>query len=172
MGYTTWFEGAFRLDRQLTAEHEHYLAKFAGTRRMKRDAAKTERREDPTRVAAGLPVGADGGYFVGADGAMGQEYGADDVVDGNGPPEGQPGLWCQWVPSEDGTAIVHDGGEKFYYYEEWLAYLLEHFLGPWGYVVNGAVTWQGEESGDRGRLIVQDNAVRVQRAVITYEDVE
>ena len=40
----------------------------------------------------------------------------------------QPGLWCQWVPNASGTAIVWDEGEKFYYYIEWIKYLIEHFL--------------------------------------------
>jgi hypothetical protein len=66
------------------------------------------------------------------------------------------------MPDEEGTAIVGDGAEKFYSYIEWLGYLLGHFLRPWGYVLDGTLTWQGEEEEDHGRIIVVDNAVTVE----------
>jgi hypothetical protein len=49
--------------------------------------------------------------------------------------------------------------EKFYYYTEWLQYLCDHFLAPWGYVLNGEVTWEGEDHSDVGLLKVVDNKV-------------
>lgn len=70
-----------------------------------------------------------------------------------------PGYYCQWVPTGDGTGITWDGGEKFYEYVEWLEYIIEHFLVPKGYVLNGAVRYQGEEIGDVGRIEVKDNKV-------------
>lgn len=171
MGYTTDFSGKFDIDRPLAPEHKSYLEAFAYTRRMKRDPAKTEQRPDPVRLAAGLPVGHDGGYFVGAIGDYGQEYPvgspwggtADDLLDYNLEPGGQPSLWCQWVPTEDGTAIEWNGTEKFYSYIEWLEYLIEHFLGPWGYSLNGEVKWKGEDRGDRGTITVRNNAVLIVR---------
>jgi len=167
MGYTTTFKGQFDLDRPLAPEHKTYLDAFAYTRRMKRDPVKTEQRPDPVRLAVSLPVGPDGGYFVGASGDFGQEHRpgppwggtADDLLDFNREPDGQPGLWCQWVPTEDGTGIEWNGTEKFYSYEEWLKYIIEHFLKPWGYVLNGSVKWKGEASNDRGTLVVTNNEV-------------
>ena len=73
----------------------------------------------------------------------------------------QPGLWCQWRPNDDGTAIVWDEGEKFYSYIEWLAYIMDHFLRPWGYELEGSVYWDGEESDDFGVLEIKDNKVLV-----------
>ena len=82
---------------------------------------------------------------------------------------GMPGIWCGWRPSEDGTAIVHDGGEKFYDYIEWMQYLCDHFLTPWGYMVAGIVEWEGEENTDMGRMVISSpNKVTAQYAVITY----
>lgn len=158
MGYHTEFSGQFDLDRPLAPEHREYLAKFAETRRMKRDAAATETRPDPIRQAVGLPVGEGGGYFVGALGDFGQEdSGVPGLLDYNNPPSGQPGLWCNWAPNADGTAIEWNGAEKFYYYTEWLAYIIKHFLEPWGYKISGQVTWQGEEHGDHGIIAIHDN---------------
>ncbi len=175
MGYTTDFHGEFTLDRPLTDAQADYLRKFADTRRMERDEVLTERRPDPLREAVGLPVGLEGGYFVNEDGPSGQ--GKDmfgdrpgDVLDYNIPPKGQPGLWCQWVPNWEGTAIEWDGGEKFYNYTEWLKYLIEHFLKPWGYVLNGSVEWNGEDRGDVGKLVVEDNVLKTLPGSIVYGD--
>jgi hypothetical protein len=143
----------------LRPEHAAYLRAFANTRRIRRDARRAKYLPDPLRHAVGLPLGPHAGYYVGNAGEFGN--GGDAfVIDENEPPKGQPGLWCQWVPTDDGTAIVWDGGEKFYYHLEWLHYLLDHFLKPWGYVLNGKVTWQGEDPEDVGIILVVDNVVR------------
>jgi hypothetical protein len=71
MGYSTDFEGRFELDKPLTAAHATYLKKFNATRRIKRNASLTQNRPDPLRLAVGLPVGEEGGYFVGGGGFMG-----------------------------------------------------------------------------------------------------
>lgn len=170
MGYHTDFDGSFQVEPPLKPEHRAYLEKFSGTRRMRRVPAITAARPDPIREAAGLPVGRDGAYFVGAGGHAGQEpeegpLGANrkklGIIDYNSPPAGQPGLWCQWTPTEDGEAIVWDGGEKFYDYVEWLQYLIAHFLKPWGYVLNGKVEWEGEERSDFGVICVEANEVSI-----------
>jgi hypothetical protein len=168
MGYTTTFEGEFKLDKPLKPEHAAYLAKFAETRRMKRDADVTATRPDPVREAVALPVGVEGGYFVGSDAQFGQEYGAAGILDSNQPPDEQPGLWCQWVPTEDGTGIVWDSGEKFYAYIEWIEYLIANFLAPWGYTLNGTVEWLGEDADDRGQIVIKDNVVKVLRGQVKY----
>lgn len=167
MGYTTDFDGLFEVTPPLKPEHAAYLKAFSGTRRMVRDGFKTAKRPDPVREAVGLPVGDNGAYFVGEGGECGQgDFPKGDfhgksvgIVDYNSPPSGQPGLWRQWEPMEDGTALLADG-EKFYAYVPWLEYLIKHFFGPWGYKLNGAVKWQGEESTDCGTIHVRDSVIR------------
>lgn len=161
MGYSTDFSGSFDLDKKLTDEHYAYLEKFADTRRMQRDANTAKSLPDPLRIAVGLPMGAEGGYFVGGNGLSGQDT-DKSVKNGNMPPKGQPGLWCQWIPQTNDkgqSSIEWDGGEKFYEYIPWIKYLIKHFLEPWGYVVNGQVKWQGEEMDDRGVIMVENNVV-------------
>lgn len=169
MGYHTDFGGSFVLDRPLTTDQRAYLTKFAETRRMKRAPTKASLLPDPLREAVGLPIGDEGAYFVGGTGYAGQD---DDgcVVDHNCPPKGQPGLWCQWIPNDDGTEIEWDGGEKFYEYIYWIEYLIDHFLKPWGYVLNGVVGWYGDDRDDMGKIIIKDNVVSTKYAVITWED--
>lgn len=136
---------------------------FAKTRRMARKVKLVEKLKDSVRIAVDLPVGIEGGYFVGAGGFAGQEH-DKTIVDYNIEPAGQPGLWCQWVPTEDGEGICWDGGEKFYEHVKWLEYLIIHFLKPWGYVLSGSVRWQGEDGDDRGTITVKDNVVSSHRA--------
>lgn len=167
MGYTTDFRGELNLNKPLTPEHKAYFLDFSRTRRMKRDAEKIARRKDPVREAVGLPVGTEGAYFVGARGFGGQEGMIEekdlqkphDIVNINEPPAGQPGLWCPWIPNDDGIAIISDGRERFHNCVEWLEYLIENFLGPWGYVLNGQVEWRGESWDDTGMIVVTENEV-------------
>lgn len=171
MVYLTEFLGEFKLSRPLTKEHRAYLLKFSETRRTKRDARTTERLPDPVREAVGLPVGSDGAYYVGSHALGSREQTSEfdrkgrrkptDVVSLNEPPAGQPNLWCHWVPNRYGTAIVWDGCEKFFMYAEWLEYLVEHFLKPWGYVLNGEVAWFGEDMEDFGSVTVTENEIDI-----------
>jgi hypothetical protein len=155
MGYTTSFTGRFTLDRPLDPEHAAYLHLFANTRRMRRNVVVAESLPDPVRVAARVPIGPGAAYFTGGVGFAGQGH-DPSVIDSNRPPEGQPGLWCKWVPTDDLRGIEWSGAEKFYDYTEWLQYLIDHFLTPLGYVLSGSVRWCGEGSGDTGTLAVVD----------------
>lgn len=134
--------------------------------------------------------GKDGEFFVMDDGNSGQSRDAS-IIDYNIPPgqvlrgdknypntfeenqrrikEGlsQPSLWCQWVIDED-NELVWDGGEKFYYYIEWLQYLITNFFQPWGVLLNGEIEWVGEDRNDIGKIIVLDNIITVKKGVITY----
>ena len=155
MGYDTTFDGVFKLDKPLATEHALYLKKFSETRRMRRDSTKAAELSDPVREAVGLEIGNQGEFYVGADGFMGQDR-DESILDYNYPPSTQPGLWCQWVPSQDGTGIEWDCNEKFYHYIQWLSYIIVNFLKPWGYVLNGKVCWRGEDFEDTGAIIVED----------------
>lgn len=165
MGYTTDFSGGITISPPVEPEHRDYINAFADTRRMKRDPATAELSPDPKRLAVGLPIGEDGEYFVGGDGLMGQGT-AGGVVNYNSPPANQPGLWCQWEVGED-SVLRHNEGEKFYNYVEWLEYLIEHFFSRWGYRLTGTITWQGEESDDRGSIYVKNNIVEAVEDVMT-----
>lgn len=154
MGYTTEFQGALKIEPEISLKHAKYINAFAEARHLVRVAAETATFDDPLRKAVGLPVGPDGAFYVGDE----EGY---DVIDHNTPPESQPGLYCQWVINDSGE-LEWDGGEKFYAYVEWLEYLITNFFGPWGYKLNGSIHYQGEEHNDRGTIVVEDNRVRTQ----------
>jgi hypothetical protein len=157
MGYTTDFEGSFKLNKKLDDDTLLYLQKFNETRRMKRKLP--------------LEYGIDGEFFVDGSGLYGQGE-EDNVVDHNRPPRTQPGLWCQWRPSDDGMTIQWDGGEKFYDYIEWLQYIVKNFLAPKQYVLNGQVTFQGEDNEDFGIINVENNVIKVANGRRSYGPLE
>jgi len=144
MGYTTDFSGQFQLNKELSPKMSQFLKLFNETRRMKRNVDEV--------------FGVNGEFFVFGGGSFGQDH-ETNVIDFNGPPSTQPGLWCQWTPTSDNMGIEWDGGEKFYNYTEWLVYLIHKVLAPNGYVLNGVVEWDGEGRGDFGEITVVDNRV-------------
>lgn len=153
MGYTTDFEGRFKLNRKLKKKDQDFLTKFAETRRMARNV--------------GPEFGVEGEFYVDGKGYAGQDS-DETILDYNRPPRTQPGLWCQWVPSEDGQFLQWDGSEKFYNYVEWLKYLIDKILAPRGYILNGEVSWSGEDQGDVGKIVVTNNVVTTKRGQIVY----
>ena len=173
MGYTTEFTGHVTVAPPLNEHEVAYLNRFADTRRMKRGY---------------------GPYYCGT-GSWGQDREAD-IIDYNHAPDGQPGLWCQWRASSDGSRIEWDGGEKFYDADQWMRYLIDTFLKPGGrvlyeldapvegryyapefdhftfdHVVNGVIAAQGEQDDDRWELHVVDNEVAVKRLPTAGEQV-
>ena len=104
-----------------------------------------------------------------------------NVLDDNNPPEGQPSLWCNWVPTHDGEAIVWNEVEKFYESVEWMQYLIDHFLKPnaiakdalpflqANHTLNGEIFAQGEEPDDVWKLVVTDNVVEYKQGRVVYD---
>ena len=154
MGYNTAFDGEWKLNKPLDGETKTFLIKLANTRRMKRTGLDEK-------------YGIEGEFFVDASGFMGQDS-DDSVVDYNQPPSTQPSLWCKWIPNDEGTAIEWDGGEKFYDYIPWIEYLIENILAPRGYVLNGDIKWEGEDSDDFGIIRIEDNVVKCAQGTKGY----
>lgn len=147
MGYTTDFKGVLKLNKQLTEEDETFLRKLNSSRRMK--------------LKVDAKYGVEGEFYVEDDvGSFFKGY-EKAVIDNNEPPSTQPGLWCQWVPTEDGDGLEWDGGEKAYNMEDWIFYIINRYLAPRGYIVNGTVDAFGEEAGDIWAIRVEDNVVRI-----------
>ncbi|GAB2696468.1 hypothetical protein [Kitasatospora kifunensis] len=149
MGYSTEFTGHVTVAPPLDLHEIAYLRKFADSRRMHRE---------------------NGPYFVDGTGPFGQGHDAD-IINYNAPDPSQPGLWCEWEPTDDGTTIEWNGAEKFYDATEWMQYLIDHFLKLGGHAqgqpgfeqftfdhtVNGTIDAQGEDPDDTWQLIVINN---------------
>jgi DNA-binding protein Fis len=163
MGYTTEFTGHFNVTPLLKKAHRDYLTAFSQVRHMQREVTKLAKKKDPLRLTVKLPIGVDGAYFIGVP-TPSRPHGdraPASILSHNHPPMGQPELHCQWVPTSDGKRIVWDGGEKFYEYVAWLQYLVDHFLAPWGYQINGEVSYQGQYPQDHGRVVAVQNKIGI-----------
>lgn len=168
MGYTTDFYGKFEFDKPIAPWLVEYVNKFCDSRRMKRDNDKIKELYPAWKeLCFNGNLGVEGEYFIGGIGFKGQTR-DDSVIDHNNSACTQPGLWCQWVVTEDGKYLEWDGNEKFYEYEEWLIYLIDNFFDPLGYMLNGDVRWQGENYDDLGVIHVVDNVVCSEYGVREY----
>jgi hypothetical protein len=171
MGYTTNFEGAFQIKGNVSQDKVDYINKLNETRRMQRDVTKlfeTFKGEHghptPTGDTPEEIYGSEGEFFVGGTGFMGQTN-DKTIINYNRKPSTQPGLWCQWRIEDN--KLVWDEGEKFYYYVEWLSYLIKNFFERWGWLLTGRIAWQGEEMGDMGVIFLKDNEMIVHSIDIT-----
>ena len=154
MGYSTDFEGSFRFSKPLTVAQYKYLVKFADTRHVKKNIygeLSSKQKRELKQIGMSY-YGDEGEFYLDED---------VEILDNNVSPKNQPGLWCQWVPNEDGTELHWDGGDKFYHYVDWLKYYIKNFFSRWDIKLNGKVEFWGECEGDHGFIVVKDNVVSV-----------
>lgn len=156
MGYSTDFVGTISIQPPLNASEIEYLQAFSDTRHMLR-------KEGP--------------YFIGDT--------EDDVLEYNTPPAEQPSLWCQFLPSDDGTYLEWNGAEKTQAGKEWIEYIIKHFLKKsalakktniacfrdftFNHICNGIMDAAGEGRNDVWRIIVKDNKVKRELGKIVYK---
>jgi hypothetical protein len=162
VGYRVKAVGHIDVRPALNDEEFEYLMAFAESRRWRRSA-------DPWAVPS-APFGMDEDH--------GEVEGYDEL------PEGQPGVWCPWVPSCVGRClVVRDTADgKQYGLTPWLAYLDETFLRR-GARAQGAAgfesfTFDHELSGvvaahrsDSGEMwLIRPRAGRVEEEVLRRGD--
>jgi hypothetical protein len=61
--------------------------------------------------------------------------------------------------SEDREYILPEQDESRHGFRMWLRLVIEHYLAPRGYVLEGEVTWEGEDRDDCGTIFVKGNQV-------------
>lgn len=115
MGYTTDFIGHFDITPALNDSEQAYLTAFARSRRSRLSRSPYDVPGNPTAAQIESTLGA----------LTDRQRDRDNQT-----AVGQPGLWCDWVPSHGGGALCWNGGEKFYDSAAWLEYLINHFLRP------------------------------------------
>ena len=63
--------------------------------------------------------------------------------------------------SEDWNLFLPEEDQSRPGFGMWLSLLIDHFLSARGYVLNGQVSWEGEDPDDRGILFVKDNVIEI-----------
>lgn len=160
MDYYIETNGTLKLKKPLTKTHATYLYEFSCAQRQARDVRKLERVADPVRAAVGLPLGTWGNYCVLGEMAMQKTPSLyESIIHANIPPLDQPSSWCNWIPIDCGREIrlcnLDCSGKPV----EWLQYILKHFLTPWGYELNGQLSWQDESSREKSVIKVSNNRI-------------
>jgi len=67
---------------------------------------------------------------------------------------------CQWITCNQ-NSIIFDGGEKCYYYVDWLHYLVDKILKPKNYVLHGTMVWIAENDIDKGLIVISNNKITI-----------
>lgn len=162
MGYSTDFSGSLTIEPPLNQVEIDFLQKFAETRHMDREQ---------------------GPHFIDGNGDFGSFSlkGTNGVRDHNSPDASQPSLYCNWIPSEFGDELEWNGSEKTYESENWIKYLIEHFLKPGclakdalpflqaNHVLNGVIEAQGEDNADHWAMRVTDNVMQIGSYTLSFE---
>ena len=161
MGYTTEFKGKFKLkfkDETKRKKVTELVNGLANTRRMQRDMRKLENFTEKEIK----DFGDEGEFYFPTENSKyynfaGQNRKDPSILNYNKPPKNQPGLWLQWVIT--GNILEWNGGEKFYYYTEWLNYLIKKIFEPNNVEISGTITYQGEEYEDVGKIEIVNGKV-------------
>jgi hypothetical protein len=158
MSHDIEFTGHVTVEPPLNADEARYLHRFARSRRFHRVSGPYTTETDQSR--------------------------GDDTVHYNRKSPEQPSLNCDWRPTEDAAGIEWDGSGNSDRYDKWMQYLIDTFLSvdatlraelaepvpgrhypsefahfTFDHVVNGVIQTKGEYEYDRGRLVVDHNAV-------------
>jgi len=68
--------------------------------------------------------------------------------------------------AEGRSGLIPEQDESRHGLSRWLKLLARHFLAPFGYLLNGDVTWTTEQSDDRGSIFIRDNQVEIVEDII------
>ena len=158
--------GNLTFDRPLRDEHAKYLCKFFEIQHFQRDVNRLEQLADPLRLAAELPLGTHGEYFLGegADspinpcGSPATAGRLDESIITTYPPSDQPSNDCGWALTADAAGLTSKGEtNKHDEYLKWLHYLIKSFFVRWEYVLKGRVIIK---SDNPQLLIVNNNMIQ------------
>jgi hypothetical protein len=127
LGVDTDFIGHIAIEPPLNDAEQQYVTAFSASRRCYRAGGPYTVPFNPAAEDADLA------------------HGGDEI---NQVAEGQPSLWCHWVPAWDGSVLSYDGTEKFYAATAWLQYLIEHFFRPGACASRTGLDWFEEFTFD------------------------
>ncbi|KAL9654140.1 hypothetical protein ABK040_016486 [Willaertia magna] len=182
MGYTTEFQGKFNLNKNLATNPKalQQIQILNLTRRIQYNLEEIVKKEkktieeiiqlygveaefyDPnlTTVLEKYPNPLDWQFEFFNDNSMIFEIHKNPLyLNYNSPPLCQPSLWCQWCYNKEENVLEWDGNEKFYYYVDWIVYIINVILKPEDFIVNGKINYIGEDTNDFGVIIVKNNVV-------------
>ena len=159
MGYSTDFNGEIKISPKLKANDKEFLDKFFQIRHMKRDMSKLK----GISKNAIKQLGKHGCFYLMDYDNFNEMFDDKTIINVNNSGD-MPSTYCNLEIVEDnGESFVQwNGSEKTYGVNEengWFTWLIDNFFKPNGYVLNGEMTWQGEEDDDIGTIKIENNNV-------------
>ena len=168
------YNGSFSINKPVDDVTYKLLKGLSETRRMKRDVVKLGKRVYNKKRATKENIaqwekefGVEGEFWVGDTEDCGKVK-TEDVINYDHPPKSQPNLSCCWTIDYDKKTILwKDNADEDLYDLEWIMYIVNNILKPRGYVLNGVVSWKGEDLKedenleDRGKIKVTNNVITV-----------
>ena len=161
MGYSIDFDGKIKISPKLKDNDKEFLDKFFQIRHMKRDMSKLE----GVKVEDIEKFGKDGCFYLkDYDWSNYKEMMEDKTILDQNDSGDMPSLWCDLeIVEENGESFIQwNGSEKTYgvnVENGWFTWLIDNFFKPCGYVLNGEMTWQGEDDDDTGTIKIENNIV-------------
>lgn len=162
-----FYEMDLIIEPALSKEVVDYIQHFSRTRKMVLDLDYLDKHYDPKKYGFKGSFGRKGEYFVN----LGDSSLKDNcmnhplVINVNNDPEIHPNVWCDFFVSSDGSRLKWREIESTDHCEEWMNYLINHFIAPSGSFVNGKICVQGEFASDYYEIHIENN-------IVTREDVE
>ena len=68
---------------------------------------------------------------------------------------------CQWEIQPDRQTIQCNYSECRWDHEVWMQHIIDNFIKPEGYLLNGEIEWYGEYDEDNGIITIENNIVTV-----------
>lgn len=120
--------------------YARYLGMFCEVPHWKRNEATCRLIKDPFRDAIGLPPGKYGEFVIGT-----KKF--DSSVSSKRPYKHHPSEFVPFavnLDSEFKMTLNMVGSPRPSVLAKWTSYLLEKFIGPWGYNMNGYISWDDD----------------------------
>ena len=160
MGYSIELDGKIKISPKLKTFDKEFLDKFFQIRHMKRDMSKLK----GISKNAIKEFGKDGCFYLKDYYDDIKEMPDDKTIININDCGDMPSLYCDLEIVEDnGESFVQwNGSEKTYgvnVENGWFNWLIDNFFKPCGYVLNGEMTWQGEDDDDTGTIKIENNIV-------------
>lgn len=151
MGYNTDFDGEIKINPALPKDIANYIRDFSRVKHIKRDPEVVPSLNDGKGLSYcfnGNP-GPDGCYYIGKDESLGT---GEEELDGLS-------LWCDFTVSQDGSEIMWNQSSRTIKALEWISFLINHFIAPFGHVCNGTIECCGDNFDDKWEICVENNEV-------------
>lgn len=169
MGYYTEYYGELHFNKPVSKPLSDYLSAFFSTDHNQRDVSLIteflQKRNIPLSVI--LPpslseIGTDGKFFVDRNNSPIHNADNQFIIDSKTPADDCPSTWCNFsYYDEENCLMPGDGYNTAATCAAWLKWLITYLFQPEDLILNGIISYEGENSDDKGFIHVSNNRVHL-----------